>query len=147
MSKSDILEANMLKLIFNATGIANLADNAASSPNTVLWAALHTADPADTGQQGTSEVSLTGYTRASIARTTSGFAVTTGATNSVSPVATLNFPQLTSTSTGTATHASFGMTSASTGGIVLYKGAISPTIALGQGVTPQLTTGTVISED
>jgi hypothetical protein len=147
MSKSDILEAGILKLIFNATTIDNIAANTSSSAATVLWASLHTADPADTGQQGTSEVALTAYARTSVARTTAGFVVTTGATNSVSPVAAVTFPTLTSTSTGTATHAGFGLSSASTGGILLYKGAISPTIALGQNVTPALTTASQISED
>jgi hypothetical protein len=36
MSKSDTFENDILKLIFNATAIANLADNAASAPLTSL---------------------------------------------------------------------------------------------------------------
>lgn len=32
MSKGDTFENDLLKLIFNATAIANLADNAATSP-------------------------------------------------------------------------------------------------------------------
>ncbi len=55
MSKSDTFEADILKLIFNATAIANLADNAATSPFTTLGMALHTADPGETGTQTTSE--------------------------------------------------------------------------------------------
>ena len=44
MSKSNVFENDLLKLIFNATPIAGLADNAASSPVTSLFLALHTAD-------------------------------------------------------------------------------------------------------
>ena len=53
MSKSDAFEADLLKLLFNATAIANVADNAASSPLTNLFVALHTADPGETGTQAT----------------------------------------------------------------------------------------------
>jgi hypothetical protein len=45
MSISDATEANILKLIFNATAWANYADNAATSPQTNIDNALHTADP------------------------------------------------------------------------------------------------------
>lgn len=142
--KSDTFENDWLKLIFNATAIANLADNAASSPSTELWMALHTSDPGDTGTQGTNEGGYAQYTRISVARTTDGWAVTN---NSVSPRATVSFPQNTSTSTGTFTHASVGMTSASTGGKILYSGALSPNVNFSQNVTPQVTTGSSITED
>lgn len=142
--KSDTFENDWLKLIFNATAIANLADNAASSPSTALWLAMHTADPGDTGTQGTNEGGYSQYTRISVSRTTDGWVVTN---NSVSPVATVSFPQNTSTSTGTFTHASVGMTSASTGGKILYSGALSPTVNFSQNVTPQITTGSSITED
>jgi hypothetical protein len=52
MSKSNFpRECNLLKLIFNAVAIANIADNAAASPLTNLFWALHTADPGDAGTQ------------------------------------------------------------------------------------------------
>lgn len=131
---------DLLQLSLCAKAIANVADNAGSSPNTVTWQALHTADPSS-GTQGTSEVALTAYTRISVARSTTGFTVTQGSSYAgASPVAAINFPQLTSTSTGTATHWSIGLTSASTGGKILACGVITPNINLGQNVTPQLTT-------
>jgi len=142
--KSDTFENDVLKLIFNATAIANIADNASSSPLTALWAALHTGDPGDTGVQGTSEGGYAQYTRISVARTTAGFVVTN---NSVSPVANIDFPQNTSTSTGTFTYASVGVASASTGGKYLYAGALSPSINFSQNVTPRITTGSSITED
>ena len=49
MSKGDTTENDLLKLIFNATPIANLADNAATSPLTQLAVALHTGDPGEGG--------------------------------------------------------------------------------------------------
>lgn len=45
MSFSNQFEADILGLIFNATAISGLADNASASPLTNLYVALHTADP------------------------------------------------------------------------------------------------------
>ena len=132
----------MLKLAFNATAIANLADNAASSPNTSLYVALHTADPGAGGTQSTSEASYTGYARVPVARTTGGWTASTSA--STSPVSAITFGVDTS-GTGTITYASVGML-ASGAGIILYSGPVTPNITLGVNVTPVLGTGSTITE-
>jgi hypothetical protein len=142
MSKGDTFENDLLKLIFNATAIANLADNAASSPITNLQLSLHTADPGETGTQTTNEIAYTSYARVAVARTTGGWTVTN---NSVSPVANIDFPAGTGGS-GTATHFGVG-TAASGAGKLLYKGTVTPNIVTGSGVTPRLTTATAITED
>lgn len=142
MSKSDTFENDFLKLIFNATAIANIADNAASSPVTNLYVSLHTADPGETGNQTTNETSYTSYARAAVARSGSGWTVTN---NSVSPAAAITFPECTG---GTATITHFGIGTALTStGKLLYKGSISPTISVATGVTPRLTTSSTITED
>lgn len=145
MSKSDTFEADFLKLIFNATAIANIADNAASSPLTNLFVALHTADPGETGVQNTSECTYTSYARVSIARTSGGWTVSGTAPTQVSPVATISFPACTGGSQ-TATFWSVGV-AVSGATKILYSGAISPTIAISSGVTPQLTTASTVTED
>jgi len=140
--KSDTFENDWLKLVFNATAITNLADNAATGPLTNLFVALHTADPGEAGTQTTSEATYTGYARVSVARTVGGWTVTG---NSVSPVAAISSGACTA-GTNTITHFSVGV--ASTGSTkVLYAGAISPTISVSAGVTPQLTTASTITED
>jgi hypothetical protein len=146
MSKSNTYETALLALLLNGTGISNIADNTATSPTTALWAALHTSDPADTGTQGTNEVSYTGYARVLTQRSTGsgGWSVSAGA---ASPVSAITFPQATSTSTGTITHFSLGLSSASTSGVIYYSGAISPSINYGSLVTPALTTASQITED
>lgn len=143
MSKGDTWENDFLKLTFNATAIANIADNAATSPLTQLFVALHTADPGETGTQSTNEISYTGYARVGVNRNSGGWTVTA---NSVSPAADITFGACTAGS-GTATHFSVGV--ASSGATkVLYKGALSPTIAVSSGVTPRITaSGTTITED
>lgn len=132
---------NLLKLIMNATAYANVADNAATSPLTNLYVSLHTATPGSGGSQTTNEAAYTGYARVAVARTSGGWTVTT---NSVSPAATIAFPAATA---GSETETFFGIGTASSGaGNLLYFGAISPTIAVANGVTPQLTTASAVTE-
>lgn len=141
MSKTDTYENSLLQLIFNATAIANLAQNNATSPATTLTVALHTADPGETGTQLTSEISYTGYARVAVARTSGGWTVTG---NSVSPVANIDFGAMTAGTGGTVTHFSVGT---GTSNAMLYKGTVTPNIAVTTGVTPRLTTATTITED
>lgn len=142
MSKSNTFENDLQKLIFNGTAIANIADNAATSPLTNLYVALHTADPGEAGDQTTSEIAYTSYARVAVARTSGGWTVTG---NSVSPVANIDFPAGTGGS-GTATHFSIG-TAASGAGKILHSGALSPTIVCGAGITPRITPASTITED
>lgn len=142
MSKGNTFENDLLKLIFNATAIANIADNAATSPLTNLQVSLHTADPGEAGDQTTNETSYTGYARVAVARTTGGWTVTA---NSVSPVADITFGQCTA-GTATITHAGVG-TASSGAGKILYSGTVSPNISVSSGVTPKITAGSTITED
>lgn len=142
-SKGNTFENDLLKLIFNATAIANIADNAATSPLTNLYASLHTGDPGEGGDQTTNEISYTPYARIAVARTTGGFTVT-GA--SVSPVAAITFAQMTSGAGGTASYGVIG-TSSSGAGKILYSGALSPTIAVANGVTPIIDVTSTVTED
>lgn len=143
MSKGNTFENDILRLIFNATAIANIADNAATAPLTNLFVSLHTADPGETGDQTTSEISYTGYARVSVARTSGGWTVTA---NSVSPNANIEFGAMTGGAGGTVTHVAIGTASTGTGKI-LYKGAVTPTLSVTTGSVPRLTTASTITED
>jgi hypothetical protein len=142
--KNATFASEFLALVLNGTamspGSVAFAINATSSPATNLYVALHTADPT-TGNQTTSEVSYTGYARATVARTSSGWTVTS---NSVSPTSTISFAACTGGS-ATASYWSVGVAS-SGAGAVLWGGPISPTISISNGVTPQLTTASTITE-
>lgn len=139
--KSAAFESDLLKLIFNGTPIANLADNAAASPLTNLYVAAHTADPTDAGTQSSSEANYTGYARVAVARTSGGWTVTG---SSVSPAAAISFPACTA-GTNTITHWSVGV--ASSGATkILYSGTVTPNISVSNGVTPQFTTATAVTE-
>ncbi len=145
MSKSDTFESDLLKLIFNGTAIANLADNAASSPLTSLYVALHSGDPGETGTQDTNEVAYTSYARVAVARDSGGWTVSGTAPTQVAPAATISFPACTG-GAATATHASVGVASSGASKI-LYSGALTPNISILSGITPELTTSSVITED
>ena len=142
MGKSTTTNNDLLKLIFNATAIANIADNAAASPLTNLYLALHTADPGAGGTQATSEVTYTSYARVAVARTTGGW--TASSASSTSLVAAATFPAGTGGS-GTATFFSIGV--ASSGATkILYSGALTVSIVTGNGITPQLLATTSVTE-
>lgn len=142
MSISNTTESAILKLVFNATAWANYADNAATSPETNIVVALHTADPADAGSQSTSEITYTSYARVNVARTTGGWTETSG---SISPVANIDFPTG-SGGSGTATHFSTGKSGGGASAI-LWSGTVTPNIVTGNGVTPRLTTASTITLD
>jgi len=142
MSKSNVFENAFLKLIFNGTAIANIADDAATDPLTDLYASLHTADPGEAGTQETSEATYTDYARVAVERSSSGWTVTD---NQVVPAAAIQFPEC-SGSTSDVTH--FAVGTAETGaGSILYSGTVTPTLSVSVGIQPQLGTGTTITED
>jgi hypothetical protein len=142
--KTDVFENDFLKLIFQGTAIANIADNAASAPLTNLYMSLHTADPTDAAASGqsTNETAYTSYVRVAVARTSGGWTVTG---NVVSPTANVSFAQCTG-GTSTITHVGIGTASSGTGKL-LFSGALSPSIAVSTGVVPQITTSSTITED
>jgi len=132
---------SLLQLIFNATPYPNMADNAASSPFTVLYVSLHTASPTATGNQSSYEAAYPGYARVGVSRNTSGWTVTG---NTVSPASIIVFPTATG---GAEVEYYFGIGTAATGaGHLLYFGQLNPTINVIQGATPELVPATVISE-
>lgn len=142
MSIADVTETAILRLVFNATAWAAYADNAATTPETTISMALHTADPTDAGTQASSEAAYTGYARSSVPRSTLGWTITGG---SCSPVASIDFPAGTGGS-GTITFASGGKAGGGTTPI-LWSGTVSPNIVTGSGVTPRLSVATTITLD
>lgn len=120
MSKGNTFENDFLKLVFQAVAIANIADNAGTSPLTNLYVSLHTADPGEGGSQTTNEATYTGYGRVAVARTSGGWTVTN---NNVTNAGEIAFGQCTAGSE-TLTHFAVGTVSSGAGKI-LYKGALA----------------------
>lgn len=134
MSKSDSLENAWLLLLLQNTNIANVGDATGlrgSSTAGSLYVSLHTADPGEAGAQNTSEATYTSYARVAVARSSGGWTVSADA---ASNAAAVTFPACTGGS-NTITH--FGVGTASSGaGVLLYKGALSASLAVSNGITP-----------
>jgi hypothetical protein len=148
MSATNSLEASILNLLLNNANIANIGDatgvrGAATAGS--LFLSLHTADPGEAGDQTTNEIAYTSYARVAVARSGSGWTVSGTNPTTAALVAQASFPACTGGS-GVATH--FGIGTASSGaGVLLFKGALSPTISVATGVTPILTTGLQVTAD
>lgn len=144
MPKSTTSANDYVALIYNATAIANVADNAASSPLTNIYIAAHTADPGAAGTQSTSEAAYTGYARASVARTTGGFTCSGG---TVTLVANASFGACTA---GTATLLYWSTGVASSGATkVLHRGVFGSRLGPFTGATSDTITipGTSLAVD
>ena len=139
MAKSTTTCNNLLKLIFNATAWANIADNAATSPATNLYLSLHTADPGVGGTQSTSETSYTNYVRIAVIRTSAGWTV---ATNTATNAALAQFAICGATG-ATLTYVAIGMLSTGAG-IIVYSGALNSSLAVANGIQPQFAIGALV---
>lgn len=139
MSKSNSWENALLLLVFNNTNAANIGDATGlrgSSTAGSLYVSLHSSDPGEAGAQNTNEVAYTSYARVAVARSSGGWTVST---NTVTNAAAITFPQCTGGS-ATATH--FGIGTASSGaGVLLYKGALSSSLSISSGITPEFAAG------
>jgi hypothetical protein len=122
MAKTTAYAGQLLNLYFDAVAIANVADNAASSPLTNIQVALHTADPGLAGTQATNEVAYTSYARVAVARGSGGW---TQSTNQVSNTAAITFPKATGVSDSSlASYWSVG-DAASGAGVLRYSGPLA----------------------
>ena len=142
MPKSTTFSNDIALLIFNATAIANLADNAASSPATNLYLGLHTSSAGVGGAQTTNEIAYTNYARVAVARTAGGWTVASGAATNA---ALAQFPQC-GASGATATHITIG-TASSGAGKVLYAGALSASLAIANLIRPQFDATTLTATE
>ncbi|MEO7308529.1 MAG: hypothetical protein ABIR78_05940 [Ferruginibacter sp.] len=147
MSKTNAFETNLLNHIFKNVAIGNIGDAtglpaAATVGN--LYVSLHTADPGETGDQTTSEATFTGYARMAVIRSAVGWTIS--GTTQIANAAAITFAACTA-GTNTITHFGIG-TSLSGVGNLLYKGAFSSSLAISNGITPEISIGAlVITED
>ena len=141
MSKSNAWETALLNLVFNNTDAANIGDATGlrgSSTAGSFYVSLHTGDPGEAGNQTTNECAYTSYARVAVARSGSGWTISG---NAVTNAALIQFPQCTGGSE-TATHFGIGTASSSTG-VLLYKGALSASLAISSGIQPQFGAGSL----
>ena len=141
MSKSNTWENELLLLVFNNTAAALIGDASGLQPSATagsLYVSLHTGDPGEAGTQTTNECAYTSYARVAVARSGAGWTVTG---NAVTNAALVQFPQCTGGSE-TATYFAIGTASSGTGK-VLYRGALSASLAISSGIQPQFGAGEI----
>lgn len=139
MSLSNAAETDLLELLFNNVDWPNIGDAAGlqnSATAGSFYISLHTSDPGEAGDQTTNEISYTGYARVAVARTAGGWTISG---NNVSNTGAIAFGECTAGS-GTATHFGIG-TDASGAGNLIASGALSASLAISAGITPEFAAG------
>lgn len=133
MTKSTTYATNLLGHVLNSAAL--------TLPGT-LHLSLHTANPGTGGAQTTSEAAYASYARVALTRGGGAWTVTAGVATLAAETA---FPDATAAGT-TITHFAIGTESSGTG-LVLYSGAVSPTIPVADGTRPILRDTSTITEE
>lgn len=138
MPKSTTTSNNIIGLYYNATAIANIADNASASPITLVYCALATASYSVSSTLSSNETAYTNYVRQSTARTTSGWTAPSG--GATSNAAAIEYPQcgvtgatITSMATGKSTGAAD----------IFHYGDLNASIAVSNQIQPRFAIGAV----
>ena len=137
MSATNSFETALLQHIFQNANIADIGDATGlrgSSAAGNVHIALFTADPGEAGAI-TNEATYTGYGRVAVPRTAGGFTVVD---NNVSNAGTVTFGECTAGS-NTITH--FAVMKLSTGDNMILKGALTQSLAVSAGITPEFAIG------
>jgi hypothetical protein len=140
---TNTLENGLLALLFNNTTFADLGDAAGLLGSTAggsLYVSLHTANPGEAGNQGTSETTYGGYARVGVARTAGGWTVTGSV---ASNTASVQFPACTS-GASTVTHIGIGTAASGTGKLLWSAAFDDPaSLAVSPGIAPKFDPATI----
>ena len=134
MSKSNVWELGVYKLVFQNLAMGTIGDAGGLLPSSAagsLYISLHSADPGEAGDQTTNELAYTNYARVGVAR---GTATWTAAAGSVTNISAISFPTC-GTAGGTATYFAVGGSATGTGNM-LYSGSLTASLAITNGITP-----------
>lgn len=133
MSASNILETNLLKLIFQNIALPNIGNVGGLLPSSVdgsFYISLHTASPAEGDTQTLSETAYTGYARIAVSRGASFWDVVG---NLASNLNNIEFPVCTGGSASIITHIGVGSASSGAGQLFFY-GALPSSISVSNGI-------------
>ena len=140
MSAVDSFENDLIDLLFNNTGIANIGDatglpGSSSAGSTQL--SLHTVALDDTDTLLTAdEVAYTGYSRPTQARSSSGWTVSA---DTASNAALIQFGEMTAGGPDTVVHAGLGFLA--TGDVLRLHADLTSDLVINNGVNPQFAIG------
>ena len=139
MATADTWAAGLLNLTFLNTAFTGLGDAGGLLPSATagsIYISLHTADPTAAGNQTSSEATFTNYARVAVARSGSGWSLSS---TTMSNVAAITFPTCGVTS-NTVTY--FGIGTASAGaGKLMYSGQLTTAKTIANGDTASFAIG------
>lgn len=127
---------SILGLIYRAAAWADVAENDASTPATVLTIGLHTAAPA-TSAQSSNAATYGAYAPVNVNRDGTGWNAPAG--GSLDNAALIQFLECTSGS-NVITHVSVAI-----GGIIIHYGALAASRTVSTGIQPQFAAGALVS--
>ena len=138
MSATNQFEDDLLGLLFTNATAPNIGDGTGIAGGTVgtIQVSLHTATLDDTDTLTTAdEAAYTSYARATVARSTAGWTVASG---TVDNDAAISFVTATG---GSETETDFGLTLQSSGDFLQIYGALTASLAVSSGITPEFAIG------
>lgn len=149
MSATNEAAFQLLQLIFENGDWAGVGDATGLRGSTVagsLYVSLHSADPGETGNQSTNEIT-TGeyaeYSRVAVARSSAGWTASSADPATVTNDAAITWTQMGSGTGQTATHWGIGVSSSGATAL-LFKGALDVDLVIGVGVTPDILAGSLV---
>jgi hypothetical protein len=134
---TDLAETKILELLFENKDWANIGDATGLRGATVpgsFFIALFTASPTDTGSVA-AEATYTGYARKGVTRADGSWTAVSDTTDNL---AAITFDECTAGS-DTITH--LAVMTAVTGGDMVLHGALSASLAVSAGITPNIPIG------
>ncbi len=134
---SNSAESGILTLFFQNTAMANVGNAGGLQPSTVagsIYVALSTGTLTASSTQSTTEAAYTGYARQGVARSSSGWTITSSSPTVAENVSAITFPLCTGGSE-TETYFSTGQ-EVSGAGEVYWYGPLTSSLAVSNGITP-----------
>lgn len=138
MTATNQFEDDLLDLLFTNVTAPNIGDGTGIAGGTAgsIQVSLHTTTLTDTDTATTSgEAAYTSYARETVARSVSGWTVATG---TVDNDAAITFTTATG---GSETETDFGLTLQTSGDFLQIYGALTASLAVSNGITPEFAIG------
>ena len=138
MPATDVLETELLELIFENGNFDNIGDATGIQGSTGagnLEITLHTGTLNDTSTQTTTEAAYTSYARVDVARSAAQWTATAGTSTNDNAI---TFPQATG---GSETETDFGIGSDVVANELWIYGALTASLAVSNGITPEFAAG------
>ena len=145
MPLSNAAQLALINLLFENAAFVNVGNSGGLLPSSVAgswYIALHTADPTVAGTQASNEATYTGYARVAVSRVGGSWTISGSSPTQIVNAAVVSFPACTG-GTNTATYFSIGVAS-SGATVMLGSGALSPSLAVSNGITPSFAIGELV---